>query len=90
MAQVYVADPQGNVPEPPKQLKGFARVTLKLGETQHVTVTLDPRAFAYYDAAGKKWAITPGDFGVLVGDSSADTPLKGSVPVSGSAAAALR
>ena len=90
VAQVYVADPQGNVPEPPKQLKGFARVTLKPGETQHVTVTLDPRAFAYYDVAAKKWTITPGDFGVLVGDSSADTPLKGSVPVSEVAAAALR
>ncbi len=90
VAQVYVADPQGNVPEPPKQLKGFARVMLKPGETQHVTVTLDPRAFAYYDTAAKKWTIAPGDFGVLVGGSSADTPLKGSVPVSEIAAAALR
>jgi beta-glucosidase len=90
VAQVYVADPQGNVPEPPKQLKGFSRVTLKPGETQHVTVTLDPRAFAYYDVAGKKWRIAPGDYGVLVGDSSADIALKGSVPVSEVAAAALR
>ena len=90
VAQVYVADPQGSVPEPPKQLKGFSRVTLKPGETQHVTVTLDPRAFAYYDTATKKWAITPGDFGVLVGDSSADIALKSSVSVSGVAATALR
>jgi len=78
------------VPEPPKQLKGFSRVTLKPGETQHVTLTLDPRAFAYYDVAAKKWAITPGDYGVLVGDSSADISLKGSAPVSEVAAAALR
>ena len=90
VAQVYVADPQGSVAEPPKQLKGFSRVTLKPGETQHVTVMLDPRAFAYYDTAAKKWAINPGDFGVLVGDSSADIALKSSVSVSGVAAAALR
>ena len=90
VAQVYVADPKGDVPEPPKQLKGFARVMLKPGETQHVTVTLDPRAFAYYDTATKKWAITPGDFGVLVGGSSADIALKSSVSVSGVAATALR
>jgi beta-glucosidase len=89
VAQVYVADPQGSVPEPPKQLKGFSRVTLKPGETQHVTLLLEPRAFAYYDTAAKKWAIMPGDYGVLVGDSSADIALKGSVSVS-VAAAALR
>jgi beta-glucosidase len=90
VAQVYVADPQGSVPEPSKQLKGFSRVTLKPGETQHVTVALDPRAFAYYDAAAKKWAVTPGDFGVLVGGSSADIALKGSVSVPASEAAALQ
>jgi beta-glucosidase len=83
VAQVYVADPEGKVPEPPKQLKGFARVTLKPGETQHVTVALDPRAFAYYDVAAGKWAVAPGEYGVLVGGSSAEIALKGSVSVSG-------
>jgi beta-glucosidase len=57
-------------------------VTLKPGETQHVTVPLDARAFAYYDVAEKKWAIAPGNFGVLVGDSSAEISLTGSVAVS--------
>jgi beta-glucosidase len=90
VAQVYVADPQGAVPEPPKQLKGFSRVTLKPGETQHVTVTLGPRAFAYYSVAAKKWTIPPGDYGVVVGDSSADIALKGSVPVSELTDAALQ
>ena len=42
------------MPEPPKQLKGFSRVTLKPGETQHVTVTLDPRAFALLRYGGEE------------------------------------
>jgi beta-glucosidase len=88
VAQVYVADSQTSVPEPPKQLKGFVRVNLKPGETQHVSVPLDARAFAYYDVAAKGWKIAPGNFGVLVGGSSADTSLKGSATVSADAASA--
>jgi beta-glucosidase len=90
VAQVYVADDHTSVPHPAKQLKGFKRVTLKPGETQHVTVSLDARAFAYYDVAAKHWAIAPGNFGVLVGDSSADIALTGSVSVTEAAASALR
>jgi beta-glucosidase len=90
VAQVYVAAPQSSVPEPLKQLKGFSRVTLKPGETQHVSVPLDARAFAYYDTAAKDWKIAPGNFGVLVGQSSADIELTGSVSVSEAATASLK
>ena len=90
VAQVYVADDHTSVPHPAKQLKGFSRMSLKPGETQHVTVPLNARAFAYYDVAAKHWAIASGNFGVLVGESSADIALTGSVVVSEEAASALR
>jgi beta-glucosidase len=90
VAQVYVAPGKSPVPEPAKQLKGFSRVNLKPGETQHVTVPLDPRAFAYYDVEGKRWTIAPGNFGILVGESSANIALTGSVTVPEAAAASLR
>jgi beta-glucosidase len=35
------------------ELKGFSRVELAAGETRHVTISLDARAFAFYDVAGK-------------------------------------
>ena len=89
VAQVYVADDHAAVPEPPKQLKGFERTTLKPGETQHVTVALDPRAFAWYDVGAKHWRITPGEFGVLVGQSSEQIDLTGSATVSATAAKAV-
>jgi beta-glucosidase len=77
VAQVYVGDGHAKVPRPVKELKGFARVDLKPGETKHVTVALDRRAFSYYDVAAKQWRADPGDYDVLVGHSSAQIELKG-------------
>jgi beta-glucosidase len=88
VAQVYVSDTHSSVPRPIKELKGFDRVMLQPGETKHVSVALDGRSFAYYDTQAKQWHITPGRFGVLVGDSSESLPLKGSVEVSKAAATA--
>ena len=82
VAQVYVADDHSKIARPPKELKGFAKVTLQPGETKHVAIALDARAFAYFDVATKKWRITAGTFGILVGRSSADILLKGTVEVS--------
>jgi beta-glucosidase len=90
VAEVYVADDHAKVARPAKELKGFEKVTLAPGETEHVSLTLDERAFAYYDADAKKWTIAPGQFGILVGDSSENLELKGAVDVSSSAASAAR
>ncbi|MEO6981970.1 MAG: glycoside hydrolase family 3 C-terminal domain-containing protein, partial [Edaphobacter sp.] len=87
VAQVYVSDTHAKVPRPAEELKGFEKVTLAPGETKHVNVDLDSRAFAYYDTAEKKWQIAPGTFGINVGDSSASIALKGNVEISKQAAA---
>jgi beta-glucosidase len=75
VAQVYVSDGHSHVARPPKELKGFAKVTLQPGETRRVTVPLDVRSLAYYDVAGKQWRAEAGTFTVRVGGSSADLPL---------------
>ena len=82
VAELYVADDHSKVPRPAKELKGFAKVSLQPGQTRHVAIDLDARAFAYYDVAAKQWHITPGNFGILVGRSSDEIVLKGSVAVS--------
>jgi beta-glucosidase len=79
VAQVYLADSHSKVPRPAKELKGFVRIDLKPGETKTATVTLDRRAFSYYDAATKQWRADPGEFNVLVGRSSQDIELRGSL-----------
>ncbi|UZN51411.1 glycoside hydrolase family 3 C-terminal domain-containing protein [Cupriavidus cauae] len=76
-AQVYVAQSGSAVPRPVKELKGFAKVFLQPGETQRVTVYLDQRSLAYYDAARNAWVTEPGAFDILVGASSQDIRLRG-------------
>ena len=48
-AQVYVGELPTSVPTPPKQLAGFAKVTLDPRGRERVTVSLDRRAFSYFD-----------------------------------------
>ncbi|MDR3740545.1 MAG: glycoside hydrolase family 3 C-terminal domain-containing protein [Terracidiphilus sp.] len=75
VVQLYVSDPSAKAQRPERELKGFEKVYLTAGETRHVTFTLDPRAFSYWDEAAHKWTIDPGKFQINVGDSSEHTPL---------------
>jgi beta-glucosidase len=81
VAQVYVADTGTSVSRPPKELKGFVKVNLKPGETQRVTVELNTRAFAYYDAHAGVWRAPADTYQVLIGESSAQIELTGEVKV---------
>ena len=87
VAQVYVAEAHPKVPRPAKELKGFTRIDLKPGETKTATVTLDGRAFSYYDADAKQWRADPDEFQILVGRSSQDIQLHSSLTLSADAAA---
>ncbi len=84
VAQVYVGDTHSKVPRPAKELKGFAKVSLRPGETRRVTIPLDARSFSYYDTAAKQWRAEPGDFDVLVGRSSAQIELRGKITLAAS------
>ncbi len=75
VAQLYVSDPSTKVSRPERELKGFEKVRLAPGETKHVTINLDARAFSYWDATARMWTIDPGKFVIRVGDSSENTPL---------------
>ena len=79
VAQLYVSAPSAKVARPERELKGFEKVNLAPGETKHVSLNLDARAFSYWDETAHKWAIDPGKFAVRVGDSSENTPLSAEV-----------
>jgi len=81
VVQVYVAPPKTGVPRPPKELKGFARVSLAPGESQSISLTLEPRAFAFWDDQQKCWTVTAGAYEILAGASSADIRLRQSIDV---------
>jgi beta-glucosidase len=79
VAQLYVSDPSAQVDRPERELKGFAKVRLDPGATRHVTVSLDARAFSYWDEPAHKWIVDPGKFVIRVGDSSENTPLSAEI-----------
>ena len=79
VAELYVSDPSATVDRPERELKGFDKVELAPGETKHVTIDLDARAFSYWSEATHGWKIDPGKFVVRVGDSSEDTPLSADI-----------
>jgi len=81
VAQLYVSDPSAKTTRPERELKGFEKVRLAPGETRHVTLSLDARAFSYWDAAAHKWTIDPGKFVIRVGDSSENTPLSAELTI---------
>jgi beta-glucosidase len=80
VAQLYVADP-ASTGEPAEQLKGFQRVMLQPGQTRPVSFTLDRSAFAWWDEQSNGWTVTPGSYGLMVGDSSVSLPLTAHVEV---------
>jgi beta-glucosidase len=79
VAELYVSDPSAKVDRPERELKGFQKVRLAPGETQHVTLTLDARAFSYWNESAHKWTVDPGRFVLRVGDSSENTPLSADI-----------
>lgn len=70
IAELYVGDPHASIPRPVKELKGFAKVSLKPGESKRVSIHLDRRAFSFYDVGKKDWNAEPGAFDILIGGSS--------------------
>ena len=60
-----------------QRIKGICQSDLKPGETRRVTLTLDRRAFSFYDVTKKDWSAEPGDFTILVGGSSDNIQLRG-------------
>lgn len=80
VAQAYVSDPAA-AGEPPLQLKGFQKVSLRPGQTRRVTMQLDQRAFSIWNTGAQAWTTVAGVYQVRVGDSSADLPLRAPVLV---------
>ncbi|WP_037558434.1 beta-glucosidase family protein [Spirillospora albida] len=70
--QLYLGlpSPRAGVVQPPRQLKGYAKVTLAPGQSTRVTFPLTSRSFAYWDTASDAWRVAPGCHRVMVGTSS--------------------
>ena len=76
VVQLYVADKASSLVRPPKELKGFAKVTLEPGISTTVTFILDGRALSFYNPYQETWVAEPGKFEILAGSSSRDIRAK--------------
>ena len=81
VVQLYIHDPVASISQPVRRLRGFQRVTLKPGEEQTVSFTLDKSDFGFYNNQGQ-FVVEPGDIDVYAGDSST-ADLKRSFTVGG-------
>jgi beta-glucosidase len=79
IVQLYVRERAPRLPRPDRELRRFAKVPLEPGEARRVSFELGPRDFASWDTGARGWAIAGGDFDVLVGASSRDIRLEGTV-----------
>ena len=78
IAQVYGRLPKGS-DEPYKRLAGWKRIVLAPGESQSITIVIDDRVLQTFDEDKNIWNLTKGEYQVMVGGSSDDTPLLGSL-----------
>ncbi len=76
VVQMYITDKEASVEREIKSLKGFKRVSLKPGESKKVSMKIDKSALAFYDVDSRSWVVEPGEFEVLIGNSSRNILLK--------------
>ena len=81
VAQVYIACKNGKVFRPKKELKGFAKVFLKAGESKEVTIPLDDKAFRYFDTRTGKFEVETGTYEISVAASVSDVKLSATIPL---------
>ncbi len=83
VAQLYISCPEGKVSRPARELKGFAKVFLKAGESKTVTVSLDDKAFRYFNCKTNRWEVETGDYEISVAASVTDVKLSATVHICG-------
>jgi len=78
IAEVYASLP-ASAGEPPKRLVGWSKVKLNPGESEEVTVDLDPQYLSIFNAEQNAWQLVPGEYTIMAGGSSQNLPLKESI-----------
>jgi beta-glucosidase len=79
VAQLYTHQQKSTEVQPIKSLRAFKRINLQPGETQHIEFRLPTAQLAYYNVSRHDFAVEPGTFDILVGSSSEDIRLRGTL-----------
>lgn len=82
VVQLYLRDPVAQVVRPVRELAGFARVTLRPGQSRRVVFRLHADRTAFCGLSGER-VVEPGLLEIAIGSSSADLRLHGEVKLHG-------
>jgi beta-glucosidase len=80
IAQVYVALPSA-AKEDYQRLAAWQRVKLAPGESKEVSLPLNPLTLSIFNTEQNAWKLLPGDYKVMAGPSSSETPLKATLHI---------
>ena len=75
VVQLYLRDKVSSATRPVKELKGYKRIHLKVGETKNVIFEITPESLAFYDI-NMNYVVEPGTFNIMTGPSSNYKSLK--------------
>lgn len=76
VVQLYLHDVAASIARPVKELKDFARISLRAGETRNVTFTITAEKLKFYNSE-LQYVCEPGEFQIMVGPNSRDTQTAG-------------
>ncbi|MFC8199861.1 glycoside hydrolase family 3 C-terminal domain-containing protein [Streptomyces sp. NPDC057298] len=83
VAQLYGRPVSASVPRPRRALLAHRRVRLAAGASTELSFELPLGAFEFWDVAHGAWRLEPGGHELLVGASSEDIRLRGTVELAG-------
>jgi len=83
VVQLYVRYPGSKIERPRRDLRGYARVSLRPGETRTVRLRVPASSLRYWDESAHAWRLEAGAVELEVGASSADIRLRRTLAVAG-------
>ena len=83
VAQMYVCAPKGKIFRPDKELKGFAKVFLKAGESRKVQISFDDKTFRYWNVETDNWEKEAGRYEICIGACALDIRLRETLEIEG-------
>jgi beta-glucosidase len=81
VVQLYVQHQHSAVERPREELEGFQRITVDAGQTKTVDIPLPASRLAYWDVRTHAWRVEAEPVSLMIGDSSANLPLKTTIHV---------
>ena len=79
IAELYISKKNSSIFRPESELKGFIKVELDVNEAKEVEILFDEYSFRYFNSSTNKFEIEDGTYEILIGSSSIDIKLEGTI-----------